>query len=133
MASGKVQEAWKAVNRAEEILALGRSGIKPAMKAMIMWCQLAEEFAEIHWRQDGVPICWWPSPFAHPHGGNVCNEPLHNFIELGECELRYVFYQLAWDSWIKALEKLVKSLEELAAELRQRNLEVTRRKHAHAG
>lgn len=56
-----------------------------------MWCELSEEFVEIVWRGDGVPICFWPLPFKYTQAGNVCNEPNHNFTELGECELKYVW------------------------------------------
>lgn len=64
---------------------------------MIYWCLMAEDFVEIVWREDGMPICFWPEPAKRSSSGwaNVCNEDDDNFVELSDCELTCLFRGIA--------------------------------------
>ncbi len=57
---------------------------------MIVWCEMNKEFTEVIWREDGEPICFFPEPYQKSKGGNVCNEPEKNFVELSDCELKAI-------------------------------------------
>ena len=58
----------------------------------IIWCRISEEFAEVWFRENEAPVCFWPAPFSYT-GGNTCCRPGENFIKLSLCELRKVIHQ----------------------------------------
>ncbi len=48
------------------------------MRTKLYYCKMSRCLAEIVWRDDGSPICF----YGNSGVGNVCEEPYSNFVSL---------------------------------------------------